>query len=91
MTAPDLVEIEWNGEPCKGRKVWAVVADNPDFAAYWARDWIGHVRPAVEIHYEGRVFYIDDTDGSGWNKVKAGGLPRYGHKNLAVSDVRGRT
>ena len=91
MSTPALLaDIEWNGEPAKGRKVDVVVADNPDFPTYWAKEWIGHVRPAVEILYEGRTFYIDDEHGKGWNKVMAGGLPRYGHKSLAVSDVRPR-
>lgn len=72
------------------RKVFAVVADAPQFAAYWARDCIGAERKAVEIAYEGRVFYIDDERGQGWDKVMRGGLPRMGHKNLEVSDVRPR-
>jgi hypothetical protein len=91
MTASaQLTDIEWNGEPAQGRKVDVVVADDDRFPSYWARQWIGHVRPAVEIHYEGRTFYIDDQDDLGWRKVMAGGLARYGHKGLAVSDVRPR-
>lgn len=71
--------------------MWAVVADAPQFDAYWARPFIGQERPAVEVIYDGRTFYLDDEGDKGWRKVTfGGGSPRVGHKNLSVSSVRDR-
>lgn len=86
----ELVDIEWSGLPAKGRKVWGRVVDNPRFAAYWARKYVGWERPAVEVHWNDEVFYLDDENDHGWEKVTNGGLPSMGHRNLAVSDVRPR-
>lgn len=50
----------WNGELCKARIVSVIVADNGQFPAYWARDFVGQRRRAVEVVYAGETFYIDD-------------------------------
>lgn len=87
----------WNFEPCTARKVTLTVADSEFFPAYWARPYVGMTRHAVEVTYNGAVFYLDDdpdTDaeqdtldsdaiGPGWAKVTIGrGSPRYGHREL---------
>jgi hypothetical protein len=78
----------WNGEPAEARRVSVVVADDGRFPAYWARELVGTVRAAVEVTYDGRTFYLDDEDGSGWAKVTVGqGSPRWGHRSLEVERV----
>jgi hypothetical protein len=80
----------WNGEPAEARRVVLVVADAPDFPAFWARaeGIIGQERYAVEVLSgnapEGSFpFYLDDDNGSGWHKVTGGhGSPRWGHRDL---------
>jgi hypothetical protein len=74
----------WNGEPCQARRVTAVVADSIFFPLYWAREFVGTRRKAVEVTYGGRTFYLDDEDGSGWAKVTAGGSPAHSHRGLNV-------
>ncbi|MGW4493807.1 hypothetical protein [Streptomyces sp. NPDC004376] len=83
----------WNGEPCTARRITAIVADDESFPAYWARDLVGTRRPAVEVVYGGRAFYLDDEDGSGWVKVTTGGSPWRAHRGLAVdaNTIRPRT
>lgn len=78
----------WNGEPARCRRVRVVVADDPPFPAYWARDLAGTERDAVEVRYDGIYFYLDDEDGSGWDKVTTGrGSPRQAHRELAIERV----
>lgn len=104
MTADEIPELPgpdapafWNGEPVEARQVVVVIADAPKFPAYWARDLVGQERAAVEINYAGHVFYIDDQEhdgvggpGCGWAKVTLGrGSPRFAHRSLEVSEVRG--
>lgn len=55
----------WNGEPCEARKVALVVADLPEFEHYWAASLVGQRRDAVEVTYNGEVFYLDDGEWSG--------------------------
>lgn len=74
----------WNGEPCQARRITAIVADDSRFPQYWARHLVGTRRNAVEVTYTGQTFYIDDEDGSGWNKVTHGGSPHWGHSNLTI-------
>ncbi len=50
----------WNGERCEARIVRVVVADCPSAIAYWARPYVGQEREAVEVVYDGGVFYIDN-------------------------------
>lgn len=62
--APDLPGPDaptfWNGEPCLARQVRVTVADEPEVRLYWARPFVGAERDAVEVRYEGSVFYLDD-------------------------------
>lgn len=81
----------WNGEPCPARRVMVTVADDPAFPHYWARaeGLIGREIPAVEVHYAGQMFYLDNRTGSGWAKVTVGrGSPQIGHSNVTVAGVR---
>jgi hypothetical protein len=77
-------QTQWNGEPCTAMRVTVVVADNGAFPGYWARHLVGTRRDAVLVDYGGRTFYLDDHDGSGWNKVTHGGSPLLGHRELIV-------
>jgi hypothetical protein len=77
-------KTKWNGEPCQARRVTAIVADNGVFPMYWARHLVGTRRKVVEVTYAGETFYLDDEDGSGWNKVTHGGSPHWGHSNLTI-------
>lgn len=74
----------WNGEPCTARQLTAVVADNIDFPAYWARHLVGTRRDIVEVVYGGSTFYLDDEAGEGWHKVTHGGSPRWAHSNITI-------
>lgn len=81
------VQTFWNFEKCNARKVTAKVADS-EAPLYWAREFIGQRRKAVEIEYNGNTFYLDDEDGQGWRKVTEGrGSPWYGHKSLSVETI----
>jgi hypothetical protein len=91
LPGPDAPTF-WNGEPCDARQVVVVVADAPDFPGYWAREHVGQERSAVEVNYGGRTFYLDNDDppGHGWAKVTLGkGSPRFAHRQLEVSEVKG--
>jgi hypothetical protein len=78
----------WNGESAECRRVVVIVADAPQFSAYWARRYVGQRRHAVEVTYNGRTFYIDNENGSGWAKVRfAGGGPQAGHSSLSIERV----
>lgn len=79
-----MTNTQWNGEPCAARLITAIVADNSAFPMYWARPFVGMRRKAVEVEYSGETFYLDDEDGSGWNKVTHGGSPWFPHSNLTV-------
>ncbi|MGW3410280.1 hypothetical protein [Streptomyces sp. NPDC000888] len=82
-----LPATAWNGEPCTAGRVTAVVADNGAFPEYWARDLVGTRRNAVQVRYGGEVFYLDDEDGSGWDKVTHGGGPGRAHRSLTVDPL----
>ncbi|MGW4042991.1 hypothetical protein [Streptomyces sp. NPDC004721] len=79
-----MANTEWNGEPCKARRVTAIVADDDRFPAYWARHLVDTRRNIVEVEYGGEKFYLDDEDGSGWHKVTHGGSPRWTHSNITI-------
>ncbi|WP_330339374.1 hypothetical protein [Streptomyces sp. NBC_00557] len=79
-----MTETQWNGEPCQARRITAIVADNDSFPLYWARHLVGTRRKAVEVTYGAETFYLDDEDGSGWNKVTHGGSPHWAHSSLTV-------
>lgn len=79
-----MSNTQWNGEPCTARRVTAIVADDGFFPMYWARHLVGTRRKAVEVEYGGETFYLDDEDGSGWNKVTHGGSPHWAHSSLTI-------
>lgn len=79
-----MANTQWNGEPCQARRITAIVADNDAFPQYWARHLVGARRNVVEVTYGGETFYLDNEDGSGWNKVTHGGSPHWGHSNLTI-------
>ncbi|MFJ5151402.1 hypothetical protein ACIQCF_07400 [Streptomyces sp. NPDC088353] len=79
-----MTETRWNGEPCKARRITAIVADDGRFPAYWARHLAGTRRQIVEVEYGGETFYLDDEDSSGWHKVTHGGSPRWTHSNITI-------
>lgn len=79
-----MSKTQWNGEPCAALRVTATVADSGIFPQYWAREFVGTRRKAVRVEYGGNTFYLDDEDGSGWNKVTHGGSPNWGHRDLIV-------
>ncbi|MDX3634305.1 hypothetical protein PV728_29390 [Streptomyces europaeiscabiei] len=80
----ERTETRWNGGPCQARRITAVVADDGRFPQYWARHLVGTRRQVVEVTYGGETFYIDNEDGSGWNKVTHGGAPFWGHSSLTI-------
>jgi hypothetical protein len=72
----------WNGEPAEAKRVTLEVADS-SFPLYWAREFVGQRRDAVEVTYADTTFWLDDEGGHGWDKVTVGmGSPGYGHRNL---------
>lgn len=82
----------WNGLPTTATRGTAVVADAPEFPAYWARiqGIVGQRIPVVMVdldgvNYGGGTTYLDNRDGSGWAKVTKGmGSGRYGHRNVGI-------
>ena len=85
---PGVICTYWNGEPCDAQKVNLVVSDPGIHPEYWARLFVGQVRPAVRVTYGGNTFYLDDLDGSGWRKVTVGfGSPQYGSRSLYGKEV----
>ncbi|MEU1275292.1 hypothetical protein [Streptomyces sp. NPDC005799] len=79
-----MSDTRWNGEPCTARRITAIVADNQNFPLYWARHLVGTRRNIVEVVYGKSTFYLDDEDGSGWNKVTHGGSPHWAHSNISI-------
>lgn len=78
----------WNGEKTPARRV--IVEVGPAPSGWWCASLTGTKREAVEVSCEGSVFYLDNEDGSGWDKVTIGrGSPRLGHKSLPVQRVVG--
>lgn len=72
----------WNGEPTPARIVRVIVGKSLR-PTWWCADLEGQEREAVEVNYHGDVFYLDNEDGSGWNKVThGGGSPQWGHREL---------
>ncbi|MFI1535511.1 hypothetical protein [Streptomyces anandii] len=79
-----MADTRWNGEPCQALRITAIVADNSAFPLYWARHLVGTRRKIVQVEYGGETFYLDDEDGSGWNKVTHGGSPHWTHSSITV-------
>ena len=78
----------WNYEPTPARKVRVVVGKSPK-PTWWCADIEGQERDAVEVNYHGTIHYLDNEDGSGWNKVTSGrGGPEWEHRSLPVESVK---
>jgi hypothetical protein len=77
----------WNYEPTPARKVRVIVGKSLR-PTWWCAELAGQERAAVEVNYYGEKFYLDDEDGSGWNKVTRGrGGPDWGHSSLPDDSV----
>lgn len=80
-------KTEWNGEPCRARRVLIRVGECP-FPRGWYKSQVGKEMRAVEVTYNDETFYLADYDGSGWHKVTVErGSPRAGHKSVTCSEV----
>ncbi|MFR0354129.1 hypothetical protein [Streptomyces sediminimaris] len=79
-----MTDTRWNGEPCTALRLTAIVADIDAFPQYWARHLVGTRRNVVRVEYGGETFYLDDEDGSGWNKLTHGGSPHWAHSNIVI-------
>lgn len=80
-------ETYWNGEPTPARVVRVIVGRSP-VKTWWCADLEGTEREAVEVSYYGEKLYLDNENGSGWNKVTHGhGSPQWGHSSLPVAHV----
>ena len=76
----------WNGEPVKAERVRVVLPPNEDIPpTYWYHGLGGPERDAVRVEYNDRLFFLDNADGSGWEKVISGGSPRVSHRGLPVN------
>lgn len=79
--------VYWNGEPCEARRV-VVQVGKAERETHWHHGLEGQERRAVEVTYHGQVFFLDDEDGSGWEKVTVGlGSPGWGHAQLPDGSV----
>lgn len=77
----------WNGLPCPARKVRVIVGKAPR-RTWWCAELAGQERDAVEVDGHSGPFYLDNADGSGWEKVTVGkGSPWWGHSSLPVEKV----
>lgn len=80
----------WNGEPAKAWAGTAIVGESPA-STWWCAGLVGQRRacvkveaPNVKVEAPNGAFYLDNEDGSGTSKVKAGGGPRSYHRSLPV-------
>lgn len=79
-------ETYWNGEPTPARRVLVEVGKAKP--SWWCSDLEGTMRKAVEVTYNGDVFFLDNEDNSAWAKVTTGyGSPSYGHRSLPQTSV----
>ena len=87
MTKTKACETFWNYEPTPCRIVRVIVGPSPK--TWWCAGLEGTEREAVEVIYGGADrFYLDNEDGSGWEKVTLGrGGPHWGHSSLPVASI----
>jgi hypothetical protein len=72
----------WNGERTPCRRVLVTVGKAPALT-WWCAPYEGMIRQAVEVTYNGQIFFLDNEDNSGWNKVtNRQGSPRASHRSL---------
>lgn len=90
MSGKIKLKTYWNGESARANKVTVTVADKGTFSTPWFKDIVGQKRAAVEVIYGADVFYLDDENGSGWDKVTRGkGSPHIGHRQLEIDESAG--
>ncbi len=85
----------WNGLPTQVRRVVGTIREwaEGDPPQAWWKPIIGQRVSAVEVvldgvNYGGGTIFLYDDDGSGWRKVTEGhGSPRYGHREVPLTDV----
>jgi hypothetical protein len=76
----------WNYEKCDAQ-TGTVVVGKSQMPSWWCSQMDGQRRKCVRVNYRGKVFFLDDEDGSGSLKVfECGGGPDSGHKSLPVDD-----
>jgi hypothetical protein len=93
-------EGQWNGETAKCRVVSVIIGKEPenmkdfiertrpDLKRYlWFVPFIGETRQAVEVKQGDAIFYIDNSDGSGIEKVMNGGMWRSFHRSIYPEHV----
>lgn len=79
----------WNGLPTPAAQGRAVVAANPRFPKYWAKDLIGQRIRVCAVVLDGvasggGVLFLDDRSGRGWAKVTTGGSAGFAHSEVAI-------
>lgn len=90
MSGQVKLKTYWNGEPVRAVKVTVTVANKGTFKTPWFDDIVGQKRKAVEVVYGSSCFYLDDENGSGWDKVTHGkGSPHIGHRQLEIDESSG--
>lgn len=88
VSVPAEQRTYWNGTPTPAAKVRLRLITPKDHPQYWAAKLAGTIREAVRVTYAGRVFYLDNADGSGWAKVtQGGGSPRWPHRSVYGREV----
>jgi hypothetical protein len=76
----------WNGQLSACRRLRAIVGQSP--SGWWCAKLAGQERDVVEVTYYDAVFYIDNQNGSGWEKVTEGrGQPIHPHRALPISRI----
>ena len=77
-----MAQTYWNGEVTACRQVRVRVGHSPQ-PTWWCAGMEGTIRRAIEVQYRGNTFYLDNENGSGWEKVTSGkGGPRTAHLQL---------
>lgn len=86
----------WNGEPAEFRVVLITVGPEPEHLSshiakhspglkryLWFVPFIGKLRQAIQVIQGSDVFYLDNEDGSGFEKVTIGmGSPKWAHRSV---------
>jgi len=93
----------WNGEAAKYRIILGKVAPTPQKITenwkekngekrrfVWYEMFVGKPMEMIEVHYNNIIWYINNSDGKGFNKVTLEmGSPKYGHKGLYCDEIFG--
>jgi hypothetical protein len=90
-----IIGAKWLGYPARilRARVCRVIVGDSTEAKYWAREFVGQERGAVEMTItppdgKGVRFYLDNEDGLTVEKLTVGaGDPLLGHRQLLVQSV----